>query len=101
MRWHGIVLENTFNSGVLYHMIGVNGATYDDYNNTEIFFNQLPYLKPDLIVASLGTNESFEDSVKIISSFKTFYDNLKSIDKDLPLFYGFQQKVKRNLLSLR
>ena len=84
MRWHGIVLENTFNSGVLYHMIGVNGATYDDYNKTEIFFNQLPYLKPDLIVASLGTNESFEDSVKIISSFSTFYDNLKSIDKDLP-----------------
>ena len=84
MRWDGIVLENTFNTGVLYHMIGVNGATYDDYNNTEIFFNQLPHLNPDLVIVSLGTNESFEDSVRIINSFKKFYNNIKLIDENLP-----------------
>ena len=65
-------------------MIGVNGATYDDYNNTEVFFKQLPYLNPDLIVVSLGTNESFEDSVRILNSFKKFYNNIKLIDKNLP-----------------
>ena len=44
MQWDGIMLENTFNTGILYHMIGVNGAMYDDYNNTDRFFDQLPYL---------------------------------------------------------
>ena len=53
-------------------MIGVNGATYDDYNNTEIFFNQLPHLNPDLVIVSLGTNESFEDSVRIKIVLKSF-----------------------------
>lgn len=55
----GLVLEND-TPGVLYHGIGVNGAKASDYNKYPLFFEQLPALKPDLIVVSLGTNESFD-----------------------------------------
>lgn len=46
--------------GVLYHNIGVNGAKLSDYLKYETFFDQLPQLQPDLLVVSLGTNESFD-----------------------------------------
>ena len=56
-RIFGIELEND-SSGILYHMIGVNGAMYEHYLKSEYFTRQLPELKPDLIILSLGTNES-------------------------------------------
>ncbi|MGL2994814.1 LysM peptidoglycan-binding domain-containing protein [Flavobacterium sp. TSSA_36] len=55
---NGLVLENN-NSGILYHNIGVNGAKYSDYNKNPLFFDQLKVLQPDLIIVSLGTNESY------------------------------------------
>ena len=55
----GIVLENGA-PGILYHNIGVNGAKFSDYNKYPLFFTQLSALMPDLIVLSLGTNESFD-----------------------------------------
>lgn len=55
----GLVLENDA-PGIVYHSIGVNGAKASDYNRYPLFFEQLPSLKPDLIVVSLGTNESFD-----------------------------------------
>jgi LysM repeat protein/lysophospholipase L1-like esterase len=56
---NGLVLENN-NSGVIYHSIGVNGAKASDYNKFRLFNEQLPVLNPDLVVISLGTNESFD-----------------------------------------
>lgn len=55
---NGIVLEND-QCGVIYHNIGVNGAHISDYNKSQLFFEQLKALEPDLIIISLGTNESF------------------------------------------
>lgn len=55
---NGFVLENK-NPGIIYHTIGVNGAHISDYQKYPLFFDQLPILEPDLIIISLGTNESF------------------------------------------
>ncbi len=55
---NGIVLENN-NNGIIYHTIGVNGAHFSDYNKSSRFFEQIKALSPDLIVISLGTNETF------------------------------------------
>ncbi len=46
--------------GVVYNSIGVNGAKYCDYNKSDLFFQELKNISPDLIVLSLGTNEAFE-----------------------------------------
>lgn len=56
---NGLVLENE-NSGILYHSIGVNGAKASDFNKFPLFYEQLPALNPDLVIISLGTNESFD-----------------------------------------
>jgi LysM repeat protein/lysophospholipase L1-like esterase len=55
---YGLMLEQRNRPGLLYHMIGVNGATYADFANNEVFLRQLAALQPDLIIVSMGTNES-------------------------------------------
>lgn len=55
---YGVSLENEQNTGILYHSIGVNGAKYTHYNQSRYFFSQLMELEPDLVIVSLGTNES-------------------------------------------
>jgi lysophospholipase L1-like esterase len=55
----GFNLQND-SSGVSYHAIGVNGARYMHYNAAGKFAEQTSRLKPDLIIISLGTNESTE-----------------------------------------
>jgi lysophospholipase L1-like esterase len=55
----GLSLENG-KPGVLYHSIGVNGAKYEHYNAANLFARQTKILHPDLILISLGTNESVE-----------------------------------------
>lgn len=56
---YGINLENE-QPGILYHSIGVNGAKVKHYVAAEHFIKQSRQLRPDLIIISLGTNESLE-----------------------------------------
>lgn len=58
---YGFSLEDTA-SGLLYHSIGVNGARYENYSNTPLFWEQLPALQADLFIVSLGTNEAQKPS---------------------------------------
>lgn len=55
---YGLSVENSKRAGLLYHSIGVNGASYYHYNRSEHFLEQLPTLTPDLLIVSLGTNEA-------------------------------------------
>lgn len=75
---NGVVLERD-NPGLIYDGIGVNGARFKDYNKTKLFFEQLQELHPDLLVVSLGTNESFDELDKdtYISDLKLFIKNIK------------------------
>lgn len=59
---NGLVLENN-NPGIIYHTIGVNGAKCSDFNKFPLFFEQLAVLQPDLVIISLGTNESFDKMI--------------------------------------
>lgn len=55
--YYGFNLTNG-RSGVLYHAVGVNGAMFVNYTDPD-FIPRLALLKPDLLIVSLGTNESF------------------------------------------
>ena len=55
---YGMLLENE-QAGILYHMIGINGAEYRHYNKNKKMQNQMALLNPDLIIISLGTNEAY------------------------------------------
>ncbi|HEY0656607.1 MAG TPA: GDSL-type esterase/lipase family protein [Chryseosolibacter sp.] len=55
----GLSLENQ-SPGVLYHVIGVNGAKYAHYNAAKLFARQTHKLNPALFIISLGTNEALD-----------------------------------------
>jgi lysophospholipase L1-like esterase len=67
---YGMVLENYHQTGILYHTIGVNGATFSDFNDSELFMTQLQALQPDLIIISLGTNETVNRSFPVTGFFR-------------------------------
>lgn len=74
----GIILEND-KPGVIYHNIGVNGAKVSDYNKYPMFFDQFPALQTDLLIISLGTNESFNKwaTPYYISQIQEFINNIR------------------------
>ncbi len=55
----GLSLEND-KHGVLYHVIGANGAKYAHYNAAKFFAEQTHALAPSLFIISLGTNEALD-----------------------------------------
>ncbi|MFY8021913.1 MAG: hypothetical protein ACOVP1_11975, partial [Bacteroidia bacterium] len=73
----GILLKKN-KPGVYYHSIGVNGAEFSDYIQQENFFKELSVLKPELIVVSLGTNESVSniDSITFYNYLNSFYTQI-------------------------
>ena len=79
-RFYGASLENS-QSGVLYHTIGVNGATFGQYNKAALFWQQLAALRADLYIVSLGTNEAQRkiiDTEALSAEMLAFVDNLKT-----------------------
>jgi hypothetical protein len=83
---NGIVLEKD-SPGLIYSGIGVNGAKYSDYNKYPLFFEQLKALHPDLLVFSLGTNESYEklESGNYIKHLREFINNIKAQGINVPI----------------
>jgi lysophospholipase L1-like esterase len=80
----GISLENGEN-GVLYHMVGINGAQYTHYHQAQYFAEQTAVLEPDLIIISLGTNESLDsnlDSAKLSKHIDSLCTALKRYNPD-------------------
>lgn len=69
--------------GVVYHSIGVNGACFRSYLQSEYFFKQLPYLSASLYIVSLGTNEAQKQSLsedEFENDLNEFYGEIKRIN---------------------
>lgn len=84
---YGLLLEND-SAGILYHMIGVNGAEFRHYNLSQYFIEQLPLLKPDLIIVSLGTNEGYTtafDTTKFYNDIDSLITSIKRTNPTVDL----------------
>lgn len=67
---HNFYLENS-NRGMVYSSVGVAGAMYKDYLFNDFFRKQLTWYNLDLLVISLGTNESYRKSYSKVEFAKT------------------------------
>ena len=79
---YGMALEKKDAAGVLYNVIGVNGATFEQYNNTPLFWRGLPQLAADCYVLSMGTNEAQAtvlDREAFLNTVRTMVEKLRSI----------------------
>ncbi len=85
----GFIAEND-EPGIVYHSIGVNGASVSSYLTCEDFENDLKLIRPDMVVFAIGIN----DAVPVNFSEDTFisrYDSLISIFEEVnpTCFYVF------------
>ncbi len=55
---YGISLEND-DSGIIYHSIGINGASIPSFLRCNLLDKHIKALNPDLVVISLGTNDAY------------------------------------------
>jgi hypothetical protein len=53
---HGVNIENV-QEGLIYHNLGVGGAAFNAINAQMLFSQELPLIRPDLIIVDYGTND--------------------------------------------
>lgn len=80
VKFFGVSVEKDSVGGVIYHSIGANGAKFSDYNKTNLFWKQLPNLKADCYIISLGTNEAQDQNLteeNFLVQVKTMVEKLR------------------------
>lgn len=71
--------EETGKRGIVYHILGVNGATYGSYYTPDRI-REIADLNPDLIIVSFGTNEAHASRYVVeqhLQNMKILLDALK------------------------
>lgn len=84
---YGIFLENT-NPGIIFHPIGINGASTTSYNKAQLFEKQMKAIDPDWVIIALGTNDGYTtkfDSLYFKNNFKTLVRNIKTAKPDVAI----------------
>lgn len=74
------LIEGSDQSGIIYHSTGVAGATYKSYNDNPHFEKGLKLIKPNMVVVSLGTNESVKkwDALSFEKEVRYFTERIKN-----------------------
>jgi len=82
---NGILFESSQKQGVQYHQCGVVGAQFLNLiKNSSILFSQLKSLKPDLIIFSYGSNESYSETFDSKEYFKEISNFIKNLRQEIP-----------------
>ena len=71
---HGFIPEKE-TPGIMYHAIGVNGASVPSYLGSEYFEEELHLLKPDLMIFGIGINDAASRDFTETS----FYNNYNAL----------------------
>lgn len=100
-RFYGFSLENGTH-GVIYHSLGVNGATFEHYNSNSEIAAQSALLSPDLIIVSLGTNDAygakFDGDVAYVQ-VETMIKELKKSNPDVAILMVTPMNCRRRTYS--
>lgn len=77
---YAIKLNSRPKRGIAYHRFGVAGSTLQQFvENTPLFMEQIRALKPNLLIVSLGTNDSYIDTLneqKLLQEVRVFTEKL-------------------------
>ncbi|WP_295730841.1 GDSL-type esterase/lipase family protein [uncultured Muribaculum sp.] len=100
---YGMSLERSRPGGLLYHVVGNNGATYTSYNGIDGFASGVALLNPDLIILSLGANEAFSrmTSDEMYSSIGVMVDRLRKECPDAGILLTTPMECLRSTVTRR
>jgi hypothetical protein len=84
-NFHGISFENPSKYGLQYNRCGAVGATFLELvDNQEFTLAQLKKIKPDLLIFSYGSNESYDTNFKIDDYYKRVTQFIQRIKTEFP-----------------
>ena len=72
---NGFIPENDVPAGIVYHSIGVNGASVPSYLRCEYFDDELHLLNLDMVIFAIGIN----DAASRDFSYESFYNDYKAL----------------------
>ena len=75
---HGFIPEKE-TPGIVYHAIGVNGASVPSYLESENFEDELHLLKPDLMIFAIGINDAASRDFTQASFYNDYHALLEKI----------------------
>jgi len=81
---YGISLEND-DPGIIYHSIGVNGASFPSFLQCNLLEKNLSALKPDLVIISLGTNDAYTTKFRPDFYRANYEEMIEKIKRAAPL----------------
>lgn len=86
--------------GIIYHTIGVNGATVESYLKCELFTPHLKALQPDWVIVSLGTNDVYTnvfDEAEFARQVELMIKNIKQAAPKTAILFSTpgDHRVKR------
>ena len=90
--------------GIVYHAIGVNGASVSSYLNSENFKDELSLIAPDLVVFGIGINDasgSAFSEASFIGNYNRLIHNIKLVSPDCAFIFitnndSYRQISRRN-----
>jgi len=84
---YGIFLENT-DPGIIFHPVGINGASTTSYTKCQLFEQQLNVINPDWVILALGTNDGYTnafDSIYFKNNMQNLVKKIKSVNPDIAI----------------
>jgi LysM repeat protein len=79
-----VIFENSRQEGIVYHMAGVGACQLDNFLRSKYFLLQTISLKPDLIIFSLGANESVSPGFDTLTYQEKYIDLIKRLKQEMP-----------------
>lgn len=73
---------------LVYHSIGVNGASFATYKRCEYFYPQLKKLTVDLAIISIGTNDAYTinfDTVAFRKRYEAMIETMLQLNKEVAI----------------
>lgn len=84
VQLNGVIFENSRQEGIVYHMAGVGACQLDNFLRSKYFLLQTISLKPDLIIFSLGANESVSPGFDTLTYQEKYIDLIKRLKQEMP-----------------
>jgi lysophospholipase L1-like esterase len=81
---YGIIMEND-EPGIAYHSIGANGSSFRSNFRCDLFKQHLVEINPDLVIISIGTNDSFDGDFTedgYMAKYDTFIQMIRAVNSD-------------------
>ena len=70
--------------GIVYHSIGVNGASVSSYLESEDFENELYLISPDLVIFAIGINDASSKDFSGTSFISNYNELIRKIERVSP-----------------